>query len=532
VPALQPTPDANGVVTMRFNLPLAPVMIQIRTNNQAPWVDVGIATPDATGIYEVSYPNCLVGPLPEFRGCYLELPSAGDCVQHVSHAGAGGAVAPIHVKFGLTRRTREYRLYRQINDGPLTLMSQGGAIFNALQPNRRIVRIDDTMPVTPARICYYVQLLDEHGNPSPMTFIGCKDVKPPQLPTPVLAEPAPAGNTNQPQIALNWFCPTAGVDRFKVFVERIDQPDKPSGIRGISLGFSALIPKTALFTTTFKNKLVPVRFSEFYFTSPVGPGFGPGPQFTMNVDVEAGVAYRISVAAVDAQGSNGPVSQAWEMTWQPPLPRQIVNWPFRDLPPVGVFHPGIQACLMTNMIGQFHDVPVFSRDFPVGVRIGAVESYDGYPVVEDSNRALELWGNFDDAPQLDPNLYLFRRSGGSEVVLPVVLYRQQVTNSTFPRVSGALMQVSPLIERIAFRNKNDQFYARREVTDKLIARSGQGEFNIPGHPNQAGALDTFGIYLLDAQPVMSGATYRYFLVRFKENREMEMIIPAGEVTIP
>jgi hypothetical protein len=375
-------------------------------------------------------------------------------------------------------------------------------------------------------------LLDEHGNASPMTFVGCKDVKPPQLPAPVLAEPAPAGNTTQPQIALNWFCPTAGVYRFKVFVERIDQPDKPTGISGISLAVSALIPKGTYFTTSLKNKLLPVRFSEFYFTSPVGPAFGPGPQFTMNVNVEANVAYRISVAAVDAQGSSGPVSSSWEFTWEPPVIPEVVAWPFRDLPPVGVFHPGIQARLMTNMVGQFYDIPVFSRDFPVGVRIGAVESYDGYPAVEDFNRALELFGNFEDTPKLDPNYYLFRRIGGAETIFPAVLYRQQVTNINFPRVSGAVMQVSPLMERIPFRNKSDQFTARYEVTDKLIARSGPEETNIPGHPNREFALGTYGLYLLDAQPVMTGATYRYFLVRFKDNRELDMIVPAGEVTIP
>jgi len=533
VPALDVTPDSNGIVTMRFNIAPVPVLVQAQTNVPGQWTDVGIAVPDANGIYEVSYPACLVGPLPPFRGCVVNLPAAEDCVQHVAYGRVGGRIAPIQIKFGLTPRTREYRLYRQVNDGPLTLMSQGAAIYNALLPNRRVIRHDETMPVSAGRICYYVQLLDEHGNPSPMAFIGCKDVTPPQLPVPVLAEPAPAGNTSQPQVSLNWFCPTAGIHRFKVFVERIDQPDKPAGISGVSLATSALIPKGTYFATTLKNALLPIRFSEFYFTKPVGTGFGPGPQFTMNVNVEANVAYRIAISAVDARGSTGAVSQAWEFTWNPPAQRQIVNWPFRDLPPVDVFHPGIQARLMTNEIDFNQGIFAFSRDYPVGVRIGAVDSYDGYPAVSTyRTRPLVILGNVEDAPKLDPNYHVFRRAGGKETLLPIALYRQQVTNASFPRVSGDVTQVSPLIEKIAYRITPDVGNRYYEVVDKLIARSGESEGSIPGHPNKPSALGTYGIYLLDAQPVTSGATYRYFVARFKDNRELDMIIPAGEVTIP
>ena len=53
------------------------------------------------------------------------------------------------------------------------------------------------MPPSAARLCYFVQLLDENGNGSPLALIGCKDVMPPKPPTPVLSEPAPAGNTHQ-----------------------------------------------------------------------------------------------------------------------------------------------------------------------------------------------------------------------------------------------------------------------------------------------------------------------------------------------
>jgi hypothetical protein len=42
----------------------------------------------------------------------------------------------------------------------------------------------------------------------------------------------------------------------------------------------------------------------------------------------------------------------------------------------------------------------------------------------------------------------------------------------------------------------------------------------------------FELVLLDTQPVISSARYRYFLVRFNAKREPEEIIPVGDVDIP
>ena len=50
---------------------------------------------------------------------------------------------------------------------------------------------------------------------------------------------------------------------------------------------------------------------------------------------------------------------------------------------------------------------------------------------------------------------------------------------------------------------------------------------IPG----AGASPVHGMYLLDTQPVVLGARYRYLLVRFKEDREIDQVIPTNEVEV-
>jgi hypothetical protein len=118
---------------------------------------------------------------------------------------------------------------------------------------------------------------------------------------------------------------------------------------------------------------------------------------------------------------------------------------------------------------------------------------------------------------------VFRSFGASRVgssLLPIVLYRQQVTNSYFPKVSGDIMQVSPLIERIPWLTVTNQVF----VVDFLFAGAYVN--------NPAKDRYDFFIYLRDTQPVQLGARYRYFVVRFNDKREVQEIIPAGEVELP
>ena len=124
-------------------------------------------------------PRCLVGPLPTFRGCTRE-PALNDggCDQHVARAADNGPVAPLRVRFRLTPRTREYRVYRRAGDGPLTLFAQGAALYDPANTNKLIEAKDDAMPPSPTRLCYFVQLLDNQGHGSPLAFVGCKEVKP------------------------------------------------------------------------------------------------------------------------------------------------------------------------------------------------------------------------------------------------------------------------------------------------------------------------------------------------------------------
>lgn len=549
VPAIDPTRDVSGTVHMKFDVaPGTPMMIQYNTNSQN-WIDVGVATPDANGIYSIYLCPCVISPLPALRGCTVNLPNDGGCDQHVARAGNSGAIAPVRVRFPLTPRTREYRLYRSVNGAPPTLISQGEVPYDPLNPNNEIVRTDDAMPPSAARLCYFVQTLDENGNGSPLALIGCKDVVPPKPPAPVLSQPAPTGDASGPQVALNWFCPTSGVYRFEIRIERADQQSgggKPTGFINPQLvqltSFKPLLSLGASVRPVFyglaRDRSLLSIYDEWQLTPPVGPGFGPGPQFSITANVLPNVPYKISVAAENVQGYWGDASTEWTFTWQPPPTNLTVAWPARPLPPVTQFDdPGLVAYWPDGQrVGaELLKYKVYNAStgnysvtndvqYPVGIRIGDFSNYSyTYPNVGTAG-FVQYYPDQKGLGQPDPNPSLFHRisanpKSNGDPLVPLVVYRQQVTNSSFPRVSGNLVQVSPLIESLPWSINANQFVT---IPDRLIALN-----------NETWSDSSVGwIYLRDQQPVILGATYHYYVVRFNSQHEVAEVIDAGTVSIP
>ena len=532
------TPDASGMVAMLFDFNGAPAaLIQSLSNNT--WLDIAVVTPDSNRVYWVSYPACLIGPLPQFRGCRLNFPASGaDCDQHVAVGPVGGAIAPIRVRFKLTPRTREYRVYRRVDEGPMTLFAQGAALYDPAKPTKLIESRDDAMPPSSARLCYFVQVLDEHGNGSPLAFVGCRSVKPPKLPRPILGEPQPAGAAGNPQVVLNWFCPTAGVSRFQFKIAVADAPatTTPSGVTSPQLTVFPAYNKSAGFLGLMKNKLQIVSFSEAHFTPPLSTGFGPGSQFTVTANVLANLAYDICVTPVDEQGvvQQGSTSEVWRFKWTPAAAPVTVPWPARSLPPVREFEPNlgaefeprVMAMLFTNWDGTLLD-----RRYPVGVRIGRLDNslfFRAPNTYFESNVGTNTFIRYSGLSTIvnpNPHHALFRSLATNATlagrsILPLVLYRQQVTNALFPRVSGDVTQVSPLIERIPWQITP----ANQDVTipDRLFAMNNETYYDASYRY----------LYVRDQQPVVLGARYRYFVMRFNAQHEPEEIIPAGEVALP
>jgi hypothetical protein len=538
-PALDVKAYPDGTVRMRFDYAgSSPLMIE--AGNGA-WTDVAVATRDPNGYYSVYYPACLLGPLPDFRGCEINLPSEGDCPQHVSCGADGGPINPVQITFTLMPDTYEFRLYRTVNNGPLTMIAQGPATYDPLDPYATIVRDDDAMPPSAALLCYYVQLLDQHGNGGPMSFLGCKEAKPAQLPRPVLSQPQAIGDISNPQLMMNWFCPTSGVYRFEVLVQRADHPGGGMPLGLTSGNFTPL--STYNTATSYKglqsNPQAVSQFDAALLTPPAGPYFGPGPRFQLPASLLTNVPYNIAIAAMDDQGNTGEPSMVMKFTWKPTNSFTRVPWPARPLPPVNAFddiapappaiQPRVAAVLLYDM------TPALDGNYPVGIRIGDLTPI-GYPpenigttnffTYEIPKPPPDLYAPL--SPQIDPNTMIFRRLSQNpqrqgELLLPIVVYRQQVANLVFPKVSDTLTQVTPLIERLPYGTVLvSNAYYNVTIYDRLIA--GGTEDSDRGRGNY--------LYVRDQQPVMLGASYQYFVARMNAQHEIAEIIPAGTVTIP
>jgi hypothetical protein len=136
--------------------------------------------------------------------------------------------------------------------------------------------------------------------------------------------------------------------------------------------------------------------------------------------------------------------------------------------------------------------------------------------------------NFGGSPQPDPNPNVFHRlsanpQANGNPLLPIVVYRQQITNANFPRVSGHVTQVTPLLESMPWTINASQVVT---IPDRLIAF---------GEETWSDEEYRF-LYLRDQQPVILGARYHYYVVRFNSQgsaqQEVAEIIDAGTVDIP
>lgn len=200
-------------------------------------------------------------------------------------------------------------------------------------------------------------------------------------------------------------------------------------------------------------------------------------------------------------------------------------WPARPLPPVNNFEVsggnGVVAALLQDANYQLDE------RYPVGIRIGELRVNPDDMTIQSNVRsdAFASYTVYNGYVNPDPNTYVFRRKRRDlsllPQLLPIVVYRQQRTNALFPKVSGAVVQVSPLIERVPWILQPTSDFDVVTIPDRLFA------INLEFNPD-----NSYPLYLRDQQPVLRGARYRYFVAHFNDRREVEEIIPAGEVELP
>lgn len=412
--------------------------------------------------------------------------------------GPDGEVVGPTVVITLTPGTREYRLYRRVDNGPLTLIKQGPANFDDVS---QITVDDPDMPANAAIICYFAQLFDEHGNASPLVQIDdCIEIQMPMA-VPLLAPLEPAGDESSPMMKVRWFCPPYGVNRFEVSIANTIgfMPPNPSPDLG------------TLITNRIKQYLVagePHTNAFFlYRTPPVGPAFGNGAQFEITVNIALGQEYTVMVAAVGPDGLAGADSNAESLSWHvPPLVGPDVPWPARPLPDLNLFNPSLLAARLPD--NYFPGLAIRIGDLPRGnvARLPKERQDVNPPLLR---------------PHVDPLTYVYTNKLG-EKLFPAVVYRLPVASDEYPQVSRDLIQVTPLMESIAHQFTTDPQFGNVTVLHDPFIRVTEGV--VLGHTALPHAL-----WLVDTQPVVAGAKYVYLIVRLGPNGEVQEVIPTNIV---
>ena len=509
----------------------------------------------------------IAGTTPGIRGkfpCRGHYPNPPDAIGSPNDQG-------IEVVVQLTPGTREFKLYRRVDFGPLTLIAQGEADYDDVM---QISYEDSNMPSNSGVVCYYGQLFDENGNTSPLTLLS--DCVPVIQPTaiPMLLPLESVGTENDPQMRIRWFCPPYGIERFEVSVANHLEMVANEISDALSTQTVAS-PQTK--TYSIDGEDLEQSFALFH-TPLVGPGFGNGAIFEVTVNIALGQEYVVMVGAVDKAGEVNPDSNAETFTWEASDPGvgPDVPWPARPLPSLNLFHPRMAAVRLHDSvysgvgisIGEFTAKQWIQRDdkgTPTidsrdqegnGTASGADTQNDNtldlvrlVPNLDlaanvDSSRgrfgevnevfdhvsgillpsaSQELAESFSLRPKIVPYTLLYQNTEG-EIIFPVVLYRTQVPNELYPTVSGDVIQVSPLMEEIAFDWVVDPVFGDvTEVRDPFLVATPPINFGneiLPGF-----------IFLKDTQPVVEGARYLYLLVRFGDDGEIKEIVPTNAVTI-
>jgi hypothetical protein len=433
-----------------------------------------------------------------------------DCHEHDPGGGSNiGGTNGIGIIFNPTVGSAEYRLYRRVDAGPLSLLCQG-PITNILQV---LECFENAPPVNGGSICFYLQLLDVNGNPSPLTPLGCVDTAPnTPLPTPVLAKITSDGDQSSPGMKLSWFSPPYGVDRFEVRIAGLPTPPNTNQYAlSQQLSSTGAPPATVTFVISGTNLTLP--FNSFR-TPKVGPGFGNnGAVFQIPCNVELGKNYFVTVRALSKNGDAGEFSNYEGFIWAVTnVVSPQVPWPARPLPPTAANFFALGFFLSPTSPNPALRTGTFTGN---GVLVG-FSPFSLRTIISTKDGPLRVAAQFDPGTILETNGF-----GGP--IFPCAMYRYQVPNANFPTTSGDTIQVSPLMENIAYQLSGTPGQTTNTVIlDPFVA----------GTVSADNANNYLWLWLADTQPIVSGATYKYILVHFGPNHEIDQLIPSNDVNVP
>jgi hypothetical protein len=499
----------------------SPLAVRARTVNAtgetSAYAAIDLSEPPALAAFTLTWQTSVA---------YTRLPlvtAAGrsPCTTHSIPGPGSGGVAPggngIIIQFLPPVGMKQYKLYYRIDGSPLTLAKEDSQNFDAAT---LLSVAFDLLPVTTSEVCLFLQIFDNDGNPSAMKALGCLTIKGTgPLAKPMLAPIASAGSEAAPSALLQWFCPPPGVETFEVWIGSSPSP--------MPATFSTQLHQEAALLTGTSNEpngangMADFTYQIFH-TERVGPLFGSGSMFSLSGVVVAGQTLRVKVRAVSEAGDAGPFSNVETYTWAlpPTFTGPDVPWTARPLPAAGS---------VSSFSGSV-SAGYFPTEGFVGVLLGQVLAPS--TTLQDQGRTV---------PQIKttqaPESLLYTAPYGNtntpRNMLPCVLYRTQVADlpllpgkplPNFPTVPGDVVQVSPLIEQIA--------YATQPYPGGGTGISLFDPFIYVVSIDMAETTLNL-IFLKDTTPVISGARYVYLLVQLDPaTKEISRVLPLPAIDIP
>ena len=365
-----------------------------------------------------------------------------------------------------------WKIFRRIDFGPLVLIEEGEG-----DPPTNITA--DLLSVNAGEVSYFLQTFTGAGFAGPLVELGRFEMTALEPPPQPMLLPVEALGDGKAKLA--WACPPHGVARFHIMVAAAGgmPPDRISSD----------------LTAAFENRMgVEVEVDGTSDTMDFrvydsGPLLGnQSPEHSVVLDLENGVNYHFMVEAVTRGGERGAPGNRVDFAWTEPVdggPDAV--WPARSWIPVNESFTLPTADYYGIQIGRL------LRD-TIATKVGNTTRLS-----PPQNLMARLEVEVVDRRE--------RRS-----LLPAVVFRYQLPNDKFPTVSGDVVQVTPLIEGIAARDENIG------GTDYTVVYDPYFEF-----------IQRF-MYLRPSQPLVHQADYRYLLLLFRDDGEIDSVVPTTRFT--